>query len=158
MAVRWSGAWRASWRNLFSNRGLRAEVSAAEAGFDAAAAHYRQTVLLALREVADVLRALDHDAQALASLATADSAARESLRLTQQHYDLGAASYLELLIAQQQAQQTRISLVASQASRLADTAALYQAMGGDWSRDVSADGQAQPGHKSEQQKPYAAPS
>jgi NodT family efflux transporter outer membrane factor (OMF) lipoprotein len=140
------------------NRGLRAEVSAAEAGFDAAAAHYRQTVLLALREVADVLRALDHDAQALASLATADSAARESLRLTQQHYDLGAASYLELLIAQQQAQQTRISLVASQASRLADTAALYQAMGGDWSRDVSADGQAQPGHKSEQQKPYAAPS
>ncbi len=124
------------------NRGLRAEVGAAEAGFDAAAAHYRQTVLQALREVADVLRALDHDAQALASHAAADSAARESLRLTQQHYGLGAASYLELLIAQQQAQQTRINLVAAQASRLADTAALYQAMGGGWSRDVSADGKA----------------
>lgn len=127
------------------NRGLRAEVSAAEAGFDAAAAHYRQTVLQALREVADVLRALDHDAQTLASLATADSTARESLRLTQTHYDLGAASYLELLIAQQQAQQTRISLVAAQASRLADTAALYQAMGGGWSRGVSTDEQAPPG-------------
>ena len=124
------------------NRGSRAEVGAAEAGFDAAAAHYRQTVLQALREVADVLRALDHDAQALASHAVADSAARESLRLTQQHYDLGAASYLELLIAQQQAQQTRISLVAAQASRLADTAALYQAMGGGWSRGVAADEQA----------------
>jgi NodT family efflux transporter outer membrane factor (OMF) lipoprotein len=140
------------------NRGLRAEVSAAEAGFDATAAHYRQTVLQALREVADVLRALDQDALALASHAAADSAARESLRLTQKHYDLGAASYLELLIAQQQAQQTRINLVAAQASRLADTAALYQAMGGGWSRDLSADGQAQPGRKSEQQKPDAAPS
>jgi NodT family efflux transporter outer membrane factor (OMF) lipoprotein len=127
------------------NRGLRAEVSAAEAGFDAATAHYRQTVLQALREVADVLRALDHDAQALASHATADSAARESLLLTQQHYDLGAASYLELLIAQQQAQQTRSSLVAAQASRLADTAALYQAMGGGWTRDVTTDEQAPPG-------------
>jgi NodT family efflux transporter outer membrane factor (OMF) lipoprotein len=127
------------------NRGLRAEVSAAEAGFDAAAAHYRQTVLQALREVADVLRALDHDAQLLASYAAADSAARESLRLTQQHYDLGAASYLELLIAQQQAQQTRSSLVAAQASRLADTAALYQAMGGGWTRDVTTDEQAPPG-------------
>ena len=126
------------------NRGLRAEVSAAEAGFDAAAAHYRQTVLQALREVADVLRALDHDAQALASHATADSAAQESLRLAQQHYALGAASYLDLLIAQQQAQQTRINLVAAQASRLADTAALYQAMGGGWTRDVTTDEQAPP--------------
>nr|AEI30604.1 RND efflux system outer membrane lipoprotein NodT family [uncultured microorganism] len=140
------------------NRGLRAEVGAAEAGFDAAAAHYRQTVLQALREVADVLRALDHDAQALASHAAADSAARESLRLTQQHYDLGAASYLELLIAQQQAQQTRISLVAAQASRLADTAALYQAMGGGWSRDLPADQQAQPEHKGNHQKSDATPS
>jgi NodT family efflux transporter outer membrane factor (OMF) lipoprotein len=129
------------------NRGLRAEVAAAEAGFDAAAAHYRQTVLQALREVADVLRALDHDAQALASHAAADAAAQHALRLMQQHHALGGASYLELLIAQQQAQQTRINLVAAQALRLADTAALYQAMGGSWSQDVSANQQAEPGRK-----------
>ena len=43
---------------------------------------------------------------------------------------LGAASYLQLLTAQQQAQQTRIGLIAAQAARLADSAALYQAMGG----------------------------
>lgn len=138
------------------NPGLRAEVGAAEAGFDAAAAHYRQAVLQALREVADVLRALDHDAQALASHAAADSAARESLRLTQQHYALGAASYLELLIAQQQAQQTRINLVVAQASRLADTTALYQAMGGGWSRDIPVDQPAQPGLKGNHQKSVAA--
>lgn len=119
--------------------GLRAEVNATEAGYDAAAAHYRQTVLQALREVADVLRALDHDAQALAAHAAADAAAQEALRLTQQRHALGAASYLELLIAQQQAQQTRIDLVAAQTQRLADTAVLFQSLGGGWSRDVSPD-------------------
>jgi NodT family efflux transporter outer membrane factor (OMF) lipoprotein len=140
------------------NRGLRAEISAAEAGFDAAAANYRQTVLQALREVADVLRALDHDAQALAAHAAADAAAQHALRLMQQHHALGGASYLELLISQQQAQQTRIDLVVAQALRLADTTALYQAMGGGWSRDISADGQAQPGRKGENQKSDAVPS
>jgi outer membrane protein TolC len=83
----------------------------------------------------------------LASHAAADAAAQHALRLMQQHHALGGASYLELLIAQQQAQQTRINLVAAQALRLADTAALYQAMGGSWSQDVSANQQAEPGRK-----------
>ncbi len=115
------------------NGGLRAEARAAEAEIDAAAANYRQTVLQALRNVADALRALDHDAQALAAYAGADAAAQESLQLIEQQHALGAASYLQLLVAQQQAQQTRISLIASRAQRLADTATLYQAMGGGWS-------------------------
>ncbi len=117
------------------NGGLRAEARAAEAEIDAAAANYRQTVLQALRNVADVLRALDADAQALAAYAAADAAAQESLHLVQQQHALGAASYLQWLVAQQQAQQTRIGLVALQAQRLADTAALYQAMGGGWTPD-----------------------
>ena len=57
---------------------------------------------------------------------------QESLKLVQHQYDLGAASYLQVLTAQQQAQQTRINLISVQALRLADTAALYQAMGGGW--------------------------
>ena len=112
------------------NVGLRPRTHAAEAGFDAAAANYRQTVLQALRNVADVLRALDNDAQALQAQTAADASAQRSLELVQQQYRLGTASYLQLLTAQQQAQETRISLIAAQAQRLADTAALYQAMGG----------------------------
>jgi outer membrane protein TolC len=57
---------------------------------------------------------------------------QESLKLVQHQYDLGAASYLQVLTAQQQAQQTRINLISVQALRLADTAVLYQAMGGGW--------------------------
>ena len=112
------------------NPGLPAEKRASLAALDAAAAHYQSVVLEALRNVADVLRALDNDAQTLAALASADTAAQGSLASMQRQYALGSASYLQLLTAQQQAQQLRINLVAAQAQRLVDSAALYQATGG----------------------------
>lgn len=112
------------------NAGLHAGANAAEASLQAAGANYRQTVLGALRNVADVLRQLDNDAAALEAQASADASAQASLDLVQRQYQLGAASYLQLLTAQQQAQQARLGLVAAQAARLADSAALYQAMGG----------------------------
>jgi NodT family efflux transporter outer membrane factor (OMF) lipoprotein len=117
------------------NPGLPAEKRAALAAFDAAAANYRNVVLEALRNVADVLRALGNDAQRLAALAAADAAAQESLASMQRQYSLGAAGYIQLLTAQQQAQQTRISLIEAQARRLADSVALYQAMGGGRTND-----------------------
>lgn len=110
--------------------GLKAEARAAEAGFDAAAANYRETVLQGLRQVADVLRSLEHDAQALQAQSAAVASAQTSLQLVEQQYALGTASALQLLTAQQQRQQTRIGLIAAQAARLNDTALLYQALGG----------------------------
>lgn len=112
------------------NPGLPAEKRASLAALDAAAANYQRIVLDALRDVADTLRALDHDAQSLASLAAADAYAQSSVESVQRQYVLGAASYTQLLIAQQQAQQSRIGLAAAQAQRLADSVALYQALGG----------------------------
>lgn len=112
------------------NAGLKAGANAAEASLQAAGANYQQTVLEALRNVADTLRQLDNDAEALQAQAVADASAQASLELVLQQYQLGATSYLQLLTAQQQVQQTRIGLIAAQAARLADSAALYQAMGG----------------------------
>lgn len=113
------------------NPGLPAEKRAALAGFDAAAANYQSVVLEALRNVADVLRALENNAQRLAALAAADAAAQDSFNSVQHRYELGAAGYVEMLIFQQQLQQTRIELIKGQAQRLVDSAALYQAMGGE---------------------------
>lgn len=112
------------------NPGLSAEKRASLAALDAAAAKYQGVVLDALRNVADTLRALDHDAQSLASLAAADTYAQSSLESVKRQYALGAVNYTQLLIAQQQAQQSRISLAAAQAQRLADSVALYQSLGG----------------------------
>ena len=111
------------------NPGLPAEKRASLAALDAAAANYQGVVLDALRSVADTLRALDHDAQSLASLAAADTYAQSSVESVKRQYALGAANYMQLLIAQQQAQQSRIGLVAAQAQRLADSVALYQSLG-----------------------------
>jgi len=112
------------------NPGLPAGKRASLAAFDAAAANYQSVILESLRNVADTLRAVENDAQTLASLATGDAAAQGSLQSMERQYKLGAASYVQLLVARQQAQQLRINLVAAQAQRLVDSAALYQAMGG----------------------------
>ncbi len=110
--------------------GLPAEKRAALAAFDAAAANYQNVVLESLRNVADVLRALENDAQRLAALAAASTLSQRALDSMHRQYELGAASYVQLLIAQQQSQQTQIDLSEGQARRLIDSAALFQAMGG----------------------------
>lgn len=102
------------------------------AAYDQALANYRDTVLQAFKDVADVLRALEADARALRAEAEAAEAARKSLDLTKAQLQLGAVNYLTLLNAQRQYQQTRIGLVQAQATRFADTAALLQALGGGW--------------------------
>ena len=111
---------------------LPAQQRAALAALDAAAAQYQVVVLDALRSVADALRAAEADAQVLGALVRADAAAQASLQTTQQQLKLGAASYLQWLVAEQQALQMRSSLVAAQAQRLADSAALFQAVGAGW--------------------------
>lgn len=130
------------------NPGLPAEKRAALAAFDSAVANYQSVVLEALRNAADVLRAIEHDAQSLTARAGADTAAQEAMEAVERQYALGAASYVEVLIAQQQAQNTRIDLVAAQAARLSDTVALYQAMGGGISREVLAGEVVLPGAES----------
>lgn len=112
------------------HKGLLEESQAAKAAVDAAEANYRQTVLNAFQNVADVLRALEHDANSLSAQAAADSAAQKSRVLVQQKYSLGVASYLEILSADQQVQLNSLNLIAAQSRRLIDTVALYQAMGG----------------------------
>lgn len=112
------------------NPGLAAEKRAALAGIDVAAAYYQSVVLDALREVADVLVALDSDARRLSALVAADTAARESADSMHRRHVLGAASAIDLLVVQQQAQRAWMGRIAAQAQRLGDSVALYQAMGG----------------------------
>ena len=71
------------------NFGYKDEVRAAESGYQAAAANYRQTLLQAFRNVADVLYTLDNDAQILQARATARASAQASLIITRQQFSLG---------------------------------------------------------------------
>jgi NodT family efflux transporter outer membrane factor (OMF) lipoprotein len=117
---------------IFHGGTLRAQRRAAVAAFDQAAAAYRQTVLTAFQNVADALRALEFDAQALEAQSDAYVQAKAAADLAQRQFDTGASSYLSLLSAQQQYQQSAVNVVQARADRLADTAALFQALGGGW--------------------------
>ncbi|MEJ2254931.1 MAG: efflux transporter outer membrane subunit, partial [Nitrospirota bacterium] len=117
---------------VFHGGQLTAKRRAAIAAYDRAAAQYRESVLQGFRNVADVLLALEADARALGAQAEAEAAARDTLDLTQKQFEAGAVNYLSLLNAERQYQQAKISLVQAQAARFADSAALFQALGGGW--------------------------
>ncbi len=117
---------------IFRGGALEAARRAEVAGFDQAAAQYRETVLHAFRDVADVLRALEYDAMTVKAQADAETAASDTLDIAKKQVRFGATSYLSLLNAQRQYHLARILLVQAQASRFADTAALFQALGGGW--------------------------
>jgi NodT family efflux transporter outer membrane factor (OMF) lipoprotein len=117
---------------IFNAGTLRHRELAAKAAFTQAAEQYRSTVLTAFQNVADTLHALQQDADALSSAAAAKMAAGVTLDLARQQYQSGYASYLALLSAEQGYQQAALNLVQAQANRFADTAALFQALGGGW--------------------------
>nr|WP_322082468.1 efflux transporter outer membrane subunit [Burkholderia sp. BCC1972] len=122
---------------LFHGGELRAKKRAAEAAYDAAFASYRETVLQALQQVADALRAVEHDAAALQARETAAQEAAARNAIAGDRYAAGGISTFDLLDAQRQALQTALDRTRAQADRLADTAALFQALAGSWADDTT---------------------
>jgi len=105
---------------------------AALEGYQQTLGTYRQTVLSAFAQVADTLRALEHDAEALHAQSQAVKTAEEALHLIQVNYQAGIVNYLQILIANGQFHQARIGYLQAQAQRLQDTVALFVALGGGW--------------------------
>jgi len=119
-------------QTVFDAGTLLHKERAAVAAFDEAAAMYRSTVITAFQNVADALHAVQSDAETLKAAVAAESAAFKSLEIARRQLQLGAISYLGLLTAQTTYQTALIALVQAQAARYADTAALFQALGGGW--------------------------
>jgi NodT family efflux transporter outer membrane factor (OMF) lipoprotein len=117
---------------IFQGGTLLHQERAAKAAYEQAAEQYRSAVLTAFQNVADTLTALQQDAEAVKTAAAAADSAKVSLDLTQRQWQSGYAGYLALLSARQAYQQNRIGLIQAQANRFADTAALFQALGGGW--------------------------
>lgn len=126
---------------LFRGGQLKAQQRAAKAAYEQATAQYREVVLHAFQNVADVLRALELDARTLQAQTEANAASLEALELMRKRYQLGGAPYLALINAERQYQQVQIALVDAQAARFADTAALFLALGGgQWQTPASPTG------------------
>jgi NodT family efflux transporter outer membrane factor (OMF) lipoprotein len=119
-------------QTLFDAGALVHRRRAADAALDEAAAQYRAAVILACRNVADTLRALQADADALKASADADRAAKATFDLAQRQRALGTVSLVAMLNAEQSYRMAQLALVQAQADRYSDTAGLFQSLGGGW--------------------------
>jgi len=127
----WSGGGSLT-QTLFDAGALLHKKRAADAALDQAAAQYRSAVILACQNVADSLRALQADADAVKASADAQRAAKKTFDLAQHQRELGAITLVAVLIAEQAYNLAELALVQAQANRYSDTAGLFQALGGGW--------------------------
>lgn len=115
---------------VFDGGTLTSERQAAIDAYQQSLANYRQTVLSAFAQVADAVRALEHDALAAKAEFQSFEDAKEALHLVRINYDAGTVNYLQVLSSDIQFQQASISLVEARAQWLQDTTALFAALGG----------------------------
>jgi len=124
---------------LFHGGALKAQQQAAVDAFDAQLGVYRQTVLAAFGQVADTLKALQHDAEELAAQRAALDSAQASLALSQESYKVGAASLLDVLVVQRLFAEARLGYARAKGQRYLDTAQLFEATGGGWQASAASD-------------------
>jgi NodT family efflux transporter outer membrane factor (OMF) lipoprotein len=105
---------------------------AAQAAYRAAAADYRQTVLAALEQVADSLKALDADADIAGASRGAFDAASLNHALSDANLKAGVVADYDAMTAEIEADRARLGLIAARSQRLQDVVALYLASGGGW--------------------------
>jgi NodT family efflux transporter outer membrane factor (OMF) lipoprotein len=117
---------------IFEGGTLKHRELAAKAGLTEAEEQYKSVVLTAFQNVADTLYAVQQDAEALRTASVAENAAAVTLEQSKSQFQAGYANYLTLLNAEQGYQQAVMNVIQAQANRYADTAALFQAVGGGW--------------------------
>ncbi|MGZ5889347.1 MAG: TolC family protein, partial [Hyphomicrobium sp.] len=117
---------------VFDAGTLRAKQAAAEENWHITVAQYQSTVLAAFENVADALRALQADSRTLRAAIAAEESASRGIDLVRRQVERGQVSLPILLNAEQAYLQTSLARVQAEAARLADTVALFQALGGGW--------------------------
>jgi NodT family efflux transporter outer membrane factor (OMF) lipoprotein len=117
---------------LFAGGALRAQTREARDAFQAQAASYTQVVLTAFGQVADDLRALEHDAERVMAFARALRIASDSLALQRISYGAGRTTILQLIDAERSYSQARLGSAGAQVQQFEDAANLFVALGGGW--------------------------
>lgn len=123
---------------LFHGGTLKAEKRAAVDRARAADATYRQTVLDAFRQVADLLQALDSDTRSVRSQQDAVTVAQRSLGLSRRSFQVGNSGILQTLDSERLYQRAASNLVDARARQFLNVARLHVATAGGWTGDPAA--------------------
>jgi multidrug efflux system outer membrane protein len=117
---------------IFTAGAIAGQVQSAEAAREAALQTYELTVLNALREVNDALIASQKSLLSYEALARRVESLREYARLSYLKFENGAASYLEVLYANNLLFDSELIAVQAQARTFTNLIDIYKAMGGGW--------------------------
>jgi multidrug efflux system outer membrane protein len=117
---------------IFTAGRIAGQVQAAEAIREAALQNYEFTILNALREVNDALIATEKSVESFEALARRVEALREYSRLSFLRFENGAASYLEVLYANNLLFDAELFAVQAQTETFNNLIDVYKSMGGGW--------------------------
>ena len=120
---------------IFNAGRLRSNVAVQRARTDQALAAYEQTVLNSLEEVESALVAYRKEYIRRASLERAVTANQRAVALSQQLYDRGLSTFLDVLDAQRALYVTQDELVRSDALVSSNAVALFKTLGGGWNAE-----------------------
>ena len=117
---------------IFTFGRIEGQIQSAEAVRQQAEDSYRFTILNALKEVNDALVSTDKTSQSFQALKQRESALASYARLAGMRYEGGAASYLEVLYANNELFQAQLNAVSSQVGYYSSLINVYKSMGGGW--------------------------
>jgi multidrug efflux system outer membrane protein len=117
---------------IFTFGAVEGQVFTAEAQQRQALATYEQTILNAFRETNDALVGSQNKIEELARQEERVVALREFARLARLKFDKGIASYVEVLVAENELFPAELATAGLAADRYTQLINVYQAMGGGW--------------------------
>lgn len=118
---------------IFDGGRLRANLDKTDAQYDLAVADYNQSVISALREVADQVNAVRSLARQAAAQQQAVDTARAAHDLADQRYRAGIGNFLDVLSVEEQLLLAQQRLAALQSQQILVSVRLSQALGGGFS-------------------------
>ena len=122
----------AATQTLFAGGALTAQVVQARAGYDAAVAAYRQTVLTAFQQVEDALAGLRILGQEAVVQNQATAAAQQAVAIAVNEYQAGTQAYTTVITAQAIALGDEETVLTVQLDQLIDSVSMVTALGGGW--------------------------
>jgi outer membrane protein TolC len=117
---------------IFRGGTLKARQRAARSEVEVTAADYRQTVIAAFGQVADLLSSLETDARLVDQQQQALSVAERSRDLSRRSFQVGNSEILQVLDTSRQYDRARLALVEARARQFRNVARLYVATAGGW--------------------------
>lgn len=117
---------------LFQGGRNRANYQRSQAAYEETVAGYRQSILIALREVQDALTASQRLSEQSEAITRAVASAQQVRKLAEERYLTGGTSYLEVVDAQRTALAVERNAAALAGQRWITRVALIRALGGGW--------------------------